>query len=333
MKSGGVSVFATVGSELGFDRLMAGLAEWAGGREGAEVIAQVGPGQLRPVELECCETLSPQRYKELMHLCDVVVGHAGMGTILSALEMGKPVVVMPRRSKLGEHRNDHQLATAEHFGRLGGVAVAWGPEDLPAAIDEALAGGGGRAISAEASGELLERLEAEAAKADAARPILAVASGGGHWIQLSRCLGALESEWLVAVTSSTRTSVEVACRAHHVVCEASRWDKWGLIKQAWAVRKLVKRYRPGLVVSTGAAPGYWAMRFGKRAGARTVWLDSIANAGELSMSGRRAGKYADAWLTQWPHLAKPGGPEYAGAVVEFSGSGRHFEGEPARVSG
>jgi hypothetical protein len=34
----------------------------------------------------------------------------------------------------------------------------------------------------------------------------------------------------------------------------------------------------------------------------------------LSMSGRRAGPYATLWLTQWPHLAQEGGPEYRGSV-------------------
>jgi UDP-N-acetylglucosamine transferase subunit ALG13 len=318
MMTKNVHVFATVGSELGFDRLVEGLDAWAGAHPEAEEMAQVGPSEARPVNMEWFKTVSPRRYNELMRLADVVVGHAGMGTILSGLGMGKPVVVMPRRADLGEHRNDHQLATVEHFGKLAGVVVAREPAELESAIAEALALEGAVSVSREAGGELLARLEAEAARADAARPILAVASGGGHWIQLSRCLGALDSQWLVVVTSSTRPSVDVDCRAHHVVPEASRWDKWGLIKQAWAVRKLVRQYRPGLVVSTGAAPGYWAMRFGSKAGARTVWLDSIANAGELSMSGRKAGKHADAWLTQWPHLAEPGGPEFAGGVVDFA---------------
>jgi hypothetical protein len=70
-----------------------------------------------------------------------------------------------------------------------------------------------------------------------------------------------------------------------------------------------------VVISTGAAPGYFALRFGKRLGARTIWLDSIANVDELSLSGQRAGKYAGLWLTQWQHLATPAGPHFAGAVL------------------
>jgi Oligosaccharide biosynthesis protein Alg14 like len=55
--------------------------------------------------------------------------------------------------------------------------------------------------------------------------------------------------------------------------------------------------------------------FGRFLGARTIWVDSIANIDVLSMSGQKAGRYADLWLTQWPELASPNGPEYRGSVL------------------
>ena len=84
-----------------------------------------------------------------------------------------------------------------------------------------------------------------------------------------------------------------------------------------ALRLLVilLRFRPDVVVSTGAACGYFALRFAKLLGARTIWLDSIANVEELSMTGRLVRPYADLWLTQWPELAQPDGPEFRGAVL------------------
>jgi hypothetical protein len=69
------------------------------------------------------------------------------------------------------------------------------------------------------------------------------------------------------------------------------------------------------VISTGALPGYFALRLAKLFGARTVWIDSIANAEELSMSGQKVRPYADLWLTQWAHLASAGGPEFRGSVL------------------
>jgi len=61
--------------------------------------------------------------------------------------------------------------------------------------------------------------------------------------------------------------------------------------------------------------GYFALRFGKLFGARTIWIDSMANAEELSKSGKEVGRYADLWLTQWEHLASSEGPRFIGAVL------------------
>jgi UDP-N-acetylglucosamine:LPS N-acetylglucosamine transferase len=99
------------------------------------------------------------------------------------------------------------------------------------------------------------------------------------------------------------------------VNDANRNSKAKMLLQAIRIAWIVFRLRPDVVISTGAAPGYFAMRFGKLIGARTIWIDSIANAEEMSMTGRIVGKYADLWLTQWPELARPGGPEYKGEVL------------------
>ena len=73
--------------------------------------------------------------------------------------------------------------------------------------------------------------------------------------------------------------------------------------------------RPHVIITTGDSPGFYAMVFGKLVGARTIWIDSIANAEELSMAGRRAARFADLWLTQWSHLAGDEGPNYKGSVL------------------
>ena len=101
----------------------------------------------------------------------------------------------------------------------------------------------------------------------------------------------------------------------HFITEGNRWQKGRLVRQLLQLLVLMLRIRPDAVISTGAAPGYFALRIGKMLGARTIWIDSIANADELSLSGRKIGRHADLWLTQWPHLAKPEGPQFMGAVL------------------
>lgn len=126
----------TVGTQLAFDRLITGVDEWAGGAPGREVFAQIGPSRLRPRHIEYAQFVSPEECHDRMTAAKAVVAHAGMGTILTALEMGKRLLVMPRRSALGEHRNDHQLATVRRFGELGRIKVALDDAELLLRLDE-----------------------------------------------------------------------------------------------------------------------------------------------------------------------------------------------------
>jgi hypothetical protein len=101
----------------------------------------------------------------------------------------------------------------------------------------------------------------------------------------------------------------------YVVKDASRWNKLGLIQMAVQLAWIMFKERPDFIVSTGAAPGYIALRLAKLVKAKTVWIDSIANVEKLSLSGQKIGKHVDLWLTQWPHLARPKGPHFCGAVL------------------
>lgn len=162
--------------------------------------------------------------------------------------------------------------------------------------------------------------------------VLAVASGGGHWIQLRRLRPAWAGCNVTYVTTRTGYCEEVARDAEErpeglpggppprfsVVPDANRWQPLRLVRQLAAIGWIMLRTRPHVVVTTGAAPGYFAIRLGRLLGARTVWVDSIANAEELSLSGQRAGPHLDLWLTQWEHLAAPEGTpvlRHHGAVL------------------
>lgn len=154
--------------------------------------------------------------------------------------------------------------------------------------------------------------------------VLAVASGGGHWVQLNRLAPAWDGCAVHYLTTSPDQEAGVRARAaargqprpgFHSCIDANRWQKARLVRQALQVLAVVIRVRPDIVITTGAAPGYFALRFGRWLGARTCWLDSIANAQELSLSGAKAGAHADLFLTQWPEVARPGGPYFRGAVL------------------
>lgn len=128
-------IFVSVGTQLPFDRLVAAVDAWAGAAPGRRVFAQVGPTALQPQHIEYAPFVSPEECRERMLAATAIVAHAGMGSILTALELGKPLVVMPRRAALGEHRNDHQLATAQRFAGHAGITVAFDEVELPLRLD------------------------------------------------------------------------------------------------------------------------------------------------------------------------------------------------------
>ncbi len=145
--------------------------------------------------------------------------------------------------------------------------------------------------------------------------MLAVASGGGHWVELLRLAPAFEGHDITWVTVQPSYRVDVGDDRFCTVRDATRWDKWGSMVLAVQTLWLLLRRRPEVIVSTGALPGYLAIRLGRMMKARTMWIDSFANAEELSMSGARIAAHADIVLTQWPELARDGGPVYAGSVL------------------
>lgn len=145
--------------------------------------------------------------------------------------------------------------------------------------------------------------------------ILAIASGGGHWVQLLRLRPAFEGHRVTFVTVNPGYQADVPGERFMLVNDATRWDKLGLVRMALRLIWIMLRVRPHVVISTGAAPGFFAIRLGRLLGARTCWIDSIANVEQISMTGELVRPHADLWLTQWPHLAREGGPRFAGAVL------------------
>lgn len=145
--------------------------------------------------------------------------------------------------------------------------------------------------------------------------ILCVSSGGGHWVELVRLLPAFDGHDVAMVTVDKAYCGEAGSARFYTVRDVTRWNKLRWLQTLSKLVWILICERPDVVVSTGALPGYFAVRLAKFLGARTIWLDSIANVEELSMSGRMIGRHADLWLTQWPHLVTPEGPYYRGSVL------------------
>ena len=100
-----------------------------------EIFAQIGYTKYIPRYMKYEKLLEKERFDSILSESSALIGHAGMGTITLALEYGKPLLVMPRLKKYGEHVNDHQLGTAVKFEELGCILVAYEEKDLPEKIN------------------------------------------------------------------------------------------------------------------------------------------------------------------------------------------------------
>jgi UDP-N-acetylglucosamine transferase subunit ALG13 len=128
-------IFVTVGSQMPFDRLIRAVDEWAEARGRSDVFAQTGSTDFLPKKISAKQLMDPVEFRKCVETADFIVAHAGMGSIITALECGKRIIVMPRRGYLNETRNDHQVATVKQLSKHGRIIAAMNEEELVGKLD------------------------------------------------------------------------------------------------------------------------------------------------------------------------------------------------------
>lgn len=118
-------IFLTIGTLQPFDRLVKMVDSLAGdGRIKEQLIGQIGFGDYCPQSIQAYPVLKKKEFDEYMEKASFIIAHAGMGSIITAITLQKPMIVVPRLKQYREHVNDHQLDTALKFEELGIVLVA-----------------------------------------------------------------------------------------------------------------------------------------------------------------------------------------------------------------
>ena len=145
--------------------------------------------------------------------------------------------------------------------------------------------------------------------------VMLASSAGGHWVQMRRLLPAFEGYDPFYVGVEPVPDPVLGPVRYYPVANFTRKNPREMLGVYAELRRIVRAERPELAVTTGAGPGFMALAVAKLVGgSRTIWIDSIANTERMSLSGRLARPVADVRLVQWQHLARPGGPEFWGAV-------------------
>lgn len=152
-------IFIVVGTQQPFDRLVKSIDNWSTSTGYKDIIAQIADANYKPTNFKWFDYIPMNEFNELFLQADLIVSHAGMGTIISALQYQKPIIVMPRLASFREHRNDHQLATAQSFAKLGYVKAAYSEGELFDALNNRASIAPLPPISQHASDQLISSIE------------------------------------------------------------------------------------------------------------------------------------------------------------------------------
>lgn len=129
-------IFATVGSQLPFDRKVHMVNNWAAKNSSIDILAQIGESDTEFPALKCQKTMVTHEYNKMVENAELIIAHAGTGSIFTALEYQKPIIIFPRSGDLGETRNNHQFSTMDKFGGKKGIYTAFDEKELHALLDQ-----------------------------------------------------------------------------------------------------------------------------------------------------------------------------------------------------
>jgi UDP-N-acetylglucosamine transferase subunit ALG13 len=116
-------IFVTIGSLFPFDRMVRLVDEIAPTMPGETFFAQIGEGGYQPVNIPFAAMLTRGEFMQKVRSADLIVAHAGMGSVITAMESNKPIILLPRVLEWGEHTTDHQIATARWLSGRPGIHV------------------------------------------------------------------------------------------------------------------------------------------------------------------------------------------------------------------
>lgn len=135
-------IFVTIGSLVPFDRLIRVMDGIAVSMPEETFFAQIGDGTYEPKHMPFARLLTRRDFVAKVTESKLIVAHAGMGSVISAMEIGRPIVLLPRVLEWGEHTTNHQMATARWLQGRPGIHVCMDDSDLEATIRKAISGGG-----------------------------------------------------------------------------------------------------------------------------------------------------------------------------------------------
>ncbi len=133
-------IFVTVGSMFPFDRLAQAADAWAEHNRSRDMLVQIGAGAYEPKHARWVRMMRTNEFNNAIAGCDLVVAHLGMGSIITAMQAQKPIVLLPRIYELGEHTSDHQMHATDWLADRPGIWIAKDTADLHRLLGDFVSG-------------------------------------------------------------------------------------------------------------------------------------------------------------------------------------------------
>ncbi|MBQ5734804.1 MAG: PssE/Cps14G family polysaccharide biosynthesis glycosyltransferase [Lachnospiraceae bacterium] len=102
-----------------------------------EVFAQIGNSDYIPVNYNYKQFIDKEEFDRCIKDASLIITHSGVGTIITAINLNKPVIVYPRLAKYKEHVDDHQIEIAEAFAKKRYVLACKENDNLSELIEKA----------------------------------------------------------------------------------------------------------------------------------------------------------------------------------------------------
>lgn len=129
-------VFIAVGTQKQqFTRLFE-MIEKSKKLNGKEMVAQAGFTKYDTNKVKMFEFIPQEQLEEYIKSSEYMICHGGIGTIFSALEKNKKVLVVPRLKKYKEHKNDHQLEICKELQKEGYILYLNEEDDIDLKLEE-----------------------------------------------------------------------------------------------------------------------------------------------------------------------------------------------------
>lgn len=131
-------IFVTVGfSYWNFERLLREMDTIAG-RISEDVVIQIGNSNYTPKNAKYFRFVSNEEVEKSYNDARIIIAHAGVGTIIEAARLGKPLIIVPRRAQYEEHFDDHQAELGRELEKEKWIKVIWEIHELENSIYETI---------------------------------------------------------------------------------------------------------------------------------------------------------------------------------------------------